>query len=201
MQNRGIIRREKLRAAARQLLNERDISEVTFADIAALAGVPKSSSYHFYANVDDLYAELASYYGVELLELISAKPPKDQVKTWHDIVDILIARVIHFYRTEAAARQLFISGKTSPSIKQKDRTNDSLIATALLEMFNYYFDVPELERQEEIFFVWVEIIDTVFIVSQMKYGEITPHMVEESKRVAKAYLGSYLSVDLPLKSQ
>jgi len=200
MQNRGIIRREKLRAAARQLLNERDISEVTFADIAATAGVPKSSSYHFYANSEDLYAELATYYGAELLELLSAKPKDDHITNWHDIVDILIDRAIDFYQSEAAARQLFISGKTSPVIKQKDRSNDSLIAKALVEMFNGYFDVPEFDRQEEVFFIWVELIDTVFIVSQMKYGEITPEMADEAKRVAKAYLGSYLDVSLPLKS-
>ncbi|QJY38894.1 TetR/AcrR family transcriptional regulator [Vibrio europaeus] len=199
MQNRGIIRREKLRAAARQLLNERDISEVTFADIAATAGVPKSSSYHFYANSDDLYAELASYYGVELLGLLSAKPERDLVTQWHDIVDILIDRAMQFYRSEAAARQLFISGKTSPIIKQKDRSNDSLIAKALLEMFNHYFDVPDFAMRDEVFFIWVELVDTVFTVSQMKHGDITAEYANEARRVAKAYLGTYLPVDLPLQ--
>ncbi len=199
MQNRGIIRREKLRAAARQLLNERDISEVTFADIAATAGVPKSSSYHFYANSDELYAELANHYGVELLALLSAKPERALVTQWHDIVDILIERAMQFYCNERPARQLFISGKTSPIIKQKDRSNDSLIAKSLVEMFNYYFEVPDFAMRDEVFFIWVELVDTVFTVSQMKHGDITAEYADEAKRVAKAYLGTYLDVSLPAK--
>ena len=180
MQHRGLKRREQLQIATRQLLTERDISEVSFADIAARAGIPKSSSYHFYANIDELYAEVAGQYGAQLLDILSQRPGSDQVTSWHDIVDILVGRAVVFYKKEAAARQLFISGKTSAMVKQKDRHNDQLIAIATFDILNHFFLLPDFDRQSDIFFIWVELVDTIFTVSQMKYGRITPRMEAEA---------------------
>ncbi|SON49696.1 TetR/AcrR family transcriptional regulator [Vibrio tapetis] len=199
MQHRGVKRRELLKAAVRQLLTENDISDVTFADIAKEANIPKSSAYHFYANIDEIYTEVAIQYGELLLEELSKIPTEDEVNTWHDIVDILVTRAIHFYQTQTPARQLFISGKTSASIKQKDRKNDEEIAIAIFTILDHFFHLPSFDRQSDIFFIWVEIVDTIFTISQMKYGIITKGMESEAKRAAKAYLGTYLPIDTPLR--
>ena len=53
---RGIERRRLLLQSARALLAERDLDQVSLADVAAKAEVPKSSAYHFYADIEALYA-------------------------------------------------------------------------------------------------------------------------------------------------
>ncbi|USD66214.1 TetR family transcriptional regulator [Vibrio sp. SCSIO 43136] len=199
MQHRGVKRRELLHQAVKTLLSQQDISEVTFADIAAEAEIPKSSAYHFYSNLDDLYAEVASNYGAQLLQILSERPSEDDVVIWPDIVDILVDRAIAFYDQEKAARQLFISGKTSAIIKQKDRSNDQLIAIATFEILDSFFELPSIDQQSDIFYIWVEIVDTVFTISQMKYGMITTSMANEAKRAAKAYLGCYFPEDIRRK--
>ncbi len=201
MQHRGVKRRELLKAAVRKLLTENDISDVTFADIAKEADIPKSSAYHFYANIDEIYTEVAIEYGALLLKELSRIPAEDEVETWHDIVDILITRAIRFYQTHPPALQLFISGKTSESIKQKDRNKDEDIDVAVFTILDHFFQLPSFDRQSDIFFIWVEIVDTIFTISQMKYGIVTKGMESEAKRAAKAYLGTYLPVETPLRAK
>ncbi|MGF1689789.1 TetR/AcrR family transcriptional regulator [Photobacterium kagoshimensis] len=196
MQARGIKRREQLKAATRELLVEMDISNVTFADIASRANVPKSSAYHFYANIDDIYADVAQDYGEELLNILSVLPAYGDIEQWQDIVDILIERSIVFYEHEKAARQLIISGKTSPAIKQKDRNNDLIISAKIYFILDSFFELPQIDNHSDIFHIWVEIVDVIFTLSQMKYGFITTSMANEAKRAAKAYLGTYLTTPL-----
>ncbi len=196
MQARGMKRREQLKAATRELLIEMDISEVTFADIAQRANVPKSSAYHFYANIDAIYAEVAVDYSAELLSILSVLPDYDDIAQWQDIVDILIERSIVFYEHEKAARQLIISGKTSPAIKQKDRSNDLILSAKIYYILDSFFELPQINNHSDIFHIWVEIVDVIFTLSQMKYGFITTSMANEAKRAAKAYLGTYLTTPL-----
>ncbi|MDO6496726.1 TetR family transcriptional regulator [Photobacterium sanguinicancri] len=199
MQARGIKRREQLKAATRELLIEMDISAITFADIALRANVPKSSAYHFYANIDEIYAEVAASYGTELLNILSVLPDYDDVEHWQDIVDILIDRSIVFYKCETAARQLIISGKTSAAIKQKDRNNDLILSEKIYHILDSFFELPQINNRSDIFHIWVEIVDVIFTLSQMKYGFITTSMANEAKRAAKAYLGTYLTASLVKK--
>lgn len=196
MQARGMKRREQLKAATRELLIEMDISEVTFADIAQRANVPKSSAYHFYANIDAIYAEVAVDYSAELLSILSVLPDYDDIAQWQDIVDILIERSIVFYEHEKAARQLIISGKTSPAIKQKDRSNDLILSAKIYHILDSFFELPQINNHSDIFHIWVEIVDVIFTLSQMKYGFITTSMANEAKRAAKAYLGTYFTTPL-----
>ena len=65
-QARGRERREKMLRAATELLSEKELSEISFNDVAALAGIPKGSAYHFYANVMELYAELTEQLGADV---------------------------------------------------------------------------------------------------------------------------------------
>ncbi|MDG3085261.1 TetR/AcrR family transcriptional regulator [Vibrio hannami] len=197
MQSRGLKRRELLQQSAKYLLNKNDISDITYADIAKHAQIPKSSAYHFYANLDELYTEVASQYGEQLLEVLSKLPSRGDVKDWHSIVDIIIDRAVLFYEEETAARQLFISGKTSAVIKQKDRANDQLIARATYRILDHFFELPSIKEQSDIFYIWVELVDTIFTISQMKYGMITKSMELEAKQAAKAYLGCYVPLDIP----
>ncbi len=199
MQARGIRRRELIKSAAKELLGEMDIAEITFADVAERAKLPKSSAYHFYANIDEVFAEVAVEYNNTLLDILSELPQQSQVQHWWDIVDIQVDRAIAFYGREEAARQLIISGKTSAEIKQKDRNNDQNMSTNLYHILNTFFELPAIDNRSDIFYIWVEIVDLIFTMSQMKYGFITPGMAGEAKRAAKAYLGTYLAEDLPRK--
>ena len=64
----GIARRKRLLAAARSLLGRRDLDEISLANVARAARIPKSSAYHYYGDIMDLYVHLIAVLGEEMLE-------------------------------------------------------------------------------------------------------------------------------------
>ena len=68
---RGIERRKVLLESARALLAERDLDEISLGDVAVRAGVPKGSAYHFYGDIQELYAALLVQLQQELIAVLS----------------------------------------------------------------------------------------------------------------------------------
>ena len=189
---RGDLRRQELIEAAIQLLSSRDIDEVSFVDIARHAQMPTASAYHFYRNKNDLLAALVAYFHEEVNEIVLRPFDSKAINKWSDIIEQIIDRSIEYFRHEQVARKLFYSGKAPPEIKQLDRTGDKTIGNNIKAVLDRYFFVPEIPNGDLVFFILVELIDTLFTLSVIEHEKITEEMVEETKRVTKAYLRTYL---------
>ncbi len=193
---RGIARRELLLSAARELLNERELDEISLGDVAARAGVPKGSAYHFYDDIKDLYAALLAVTEEELLKTQSL-PITDPVRQWPDVVRILLRRGVAFYNANRASRQLQIGPKTPPELKLRDRRSDFALGGIIQRQMHARFELPEIPNVARIFFCAVEIADLMFGLSVLETGQITPEMGAEAERAVVAYLGTYLPAKLP----
>ena len=189
---RGDIRRQKLIDAAIELLSQRDIDEVSFVDIARHAKVPAASAYHFYRNKNDLLAALVAYYHEEVNEFVLRPFDSSAINKWSDIIEQIIDRSVEYFKDEQVARKLFYSGKAPPEIKQLDRTGDKTIGNNIQAVLARYFVFPEIPGSALVFFILVELIDTLFTLSVIEHEKITEEMAEETKRVTKAYLRTYL---------
>lgn len=197
MQSRGVARREALVAAAIEMLNHQTPQELAFKAIADKANVPEGSAYHFYANKYDLFADVAGQMS-ELFQVAQSKPidPK-QVDNWHDIVGILVERGAQVYKRNPVARRLLIGSTTPPEIKQIDRENNRNIAAIMAQRFSDIFDMPNIPEFEQKLYYFIEITDTLFTVEHREKRAITKEIIEEAKRVAIGYLGTYLPSILP----
>jgi AcrR family transcriptional regulator len=195
---RGLARRDELLESARQLLATRDMSELSLGDVAKHAKVPKGSAYHFYANILEVYAGLVAVHD-KALHLTIAEPIQVPVKTWSDVVEILLDRAVEFYMRNPSARQLLIGPKTPPELKMRDRQNDVLIGKVFEEHVARLFTMPSLPGRSDIFFRAVEIADLMLCLSMLGHQEITGDMADEAKRGAVAYLASYMPLQLPRK--
>ncbi len=189
---RGDIRRQELIDAAVQLLSQRDIDEVSFVDIARHAQMPTASAYQFHRNKNDLLAALVTHYHKEINEVVFSPCNTDEISSWGNIIDLIIDRAADYFRNNDVARKLFYSGKAPSEIKLLDRTGDKEIGSNLEQLLNMYFVVPDIPGKDRVFFILVELIDTLFILSVTEYGDITDAFIEETKRVTKAYLRTYL---------
>jgi len=198
-QARGDIRRQKLLDAAIDLLSTQDIDQVSFVDISRHAGLPAASAYHFYRNKNDLLAALVDLYHEEVNEFVLKPFDRDVIRNWADIIDQIIERAAEYFKDNVVARKLFYSGKAPPEIKLLDRTEDKKIGKNIEQVLQEYFEVPEFLDRERVFFILVELIDTIFILSVTESGRITSRMAEEAKRVTKAYLRTYLPDLMPRK--
>jgi AcrR family transcriptional regulator len=193
---RGIERRHKLLAAARELLETHELDAISLGDVAALADVPKGSAYHFYADIKDVYSALLSQIEEEMLQEHRAPIP-GPVRTWQDIVRTLIERGEKYFERDAAARQLLIGPKTPPELKMQDRRNDLSLARVFEDQVASWFELPQVEQRSVIFFRALEIVDLMFCLSIIEHKRITPDMSQEAKRAAIAYLESYFPKKLP----
>jgi AcrR family transcriptional regulator len=193
---RGIARREKLLESARELLRTREMDDISLGDVAEHANVPKASAYHFYSNIVDIYASLVSLHDKEL-QVIMSGAIRNPVKSWPEIMEILLDRAAVFYFRNPSARQLLVGPKTLPQLKMRDRQNDVVIGKVFEDHITATFVVPPLPNRSEIFFRAVEIADLMFCLAMLGHGKITEEMTQEAKRGAIAYLSSYMPAKLP----
>ncbi|HET9389918.1 MAG TPA: helix-turn-helix domain-containing protein [Steroidobacteraceae bacterium] len=196
----GIVRRKRLLAAARVLLTRRDLDQISLADVARAARIPKGSAYHYYGDILDLYVALIGVLGEEMLEDVR-RPLRGPARTsWHDIVAALVRRGARYFNDHRAARQLLISPKTPPELKLRDRQSDKRIARLFEEQIERRFVLPRWPGRTETFFRAVEIADLMFSLSMLEHGCITAQMTEEAIRGVTGYLRSHLATRLPRRA-
>jgi len=193
---RGIERRKRLLEAGRALLSERELDDISLGDVAARAGVPKGSAYHFYEDIADLYASLQAILQAELVAGQS-RPIRTRVNRWQDVIMVLTQRGMRYYNNNAAARQLQIGPKTPPELKRRDRQSDLAIARLFEEHIDARFVLPVVPNRTRIFFRAVEIADLMFSLSVLEVGSVTTEMCWEARRAMTAYLESYFTSTLP----
>lgn len=197
----GVARRKRLLAAARTLLAHRELDEISLADVARSARIPKGSAYHYYGDILDLYVQLIGVLGEEMLEDVRRPVQGRALRSWSDIVAALIRRGAHYFNDHRAACQLIISPKTPPELKLRDRQSDKRIAKLFEEQIDRRFVLPERGARTALFFRAVEIADLMFGLSMLEHGAITPGMTEEAVRAVVGYLGAHFPATLPRRTR
>lgn len=192
---RGLARRERLLSAARALLDEREMDEISLGDVAARAGVPKGSAYHFYDDIKDLYTALLALTEEEILKT-QVLPITEAVREWPDVIRILLRRAVEFYNSNRPARQLQIGPKTHPELKLHNRRSDLAVGDICQQQLSAFFELPQLPQASQVMFRAVEIADLMFSLSVLESGRITPEMAAEAERAVIAYLGTYFPTKL-----
>ena len=187
----GRIRRKALLDATLVLLCEKAIEDISFREIAARAGVPEGSAYHFFANRFDVFSAVACSLNEEFSIAHSAAVPTAKRKTWESLAAHMVDIGADIYAKSPPARQLFIGGKTPPEVKQADRINDRDVGDAMHSSFSRYFDISDTDEMRNAFYYFIELTDLFFTLSMVEHGEITRPMLEEAKRAGVAYLSTY----------
>jgi AcrR family transcriptional regulator len=193
---RGIARRKVLLEAARFLLEKHELDEISLGDVAARAGVPKGSAYHFYDDIRDLYAALLAETEEELLAA-QRLPITETIRRWPDVVRVLIRRGVVFYNSNRASQQLQIGPKTPPELKLRDRHSDVTLGAIYQQQLETFFELPSNANLPQVFFRSVEIADLMFCLSVLETNTITQEMSDEAARASIAYLSTYLPEKLP----
>jgi AcrR family transcriptional regulator len=192
VQERGNTRRKKMLDAAEKLLASMPIEEMSFKQISEKAGVPEGSAYHFFANRYDLLtalaSELADRFGTRYRDPIQRR----KVKSWHDIVDVIVDRAVQMYRESPAAMQIWLSGRTPAEVRLADHVSDKSVSKDLQSLFEQFYVLPDLPADYDIFFYFLELSDVILSLSIIENGKLTDQMIEEAKRVGRGYLGTYL---------
>ena len=198
-QKRGRERRNHILKAARELLEEKDLNEISLADVAARTEVPLSSLYHFYPNLQRLLAEMVPQFSAELLEHLHTTSTGFSSDDWQAYVDNVIENSATFYRNHPGYQQLILSGKAPDFIKRADRRLDDILVKAITARISRKFEIPDFPERHRVFSYALQIVELAFSLSVIRDGEIKPMAIAEGQRAAKAYLSTYLPEVLPLR--
>jgi len=199
VRKRGKHRREALLHAAYDLLCENPLEEITFLDIAERAEVPEGSAYHFFANRYDVFMALSDELNLRFVDLVWRPIPAPHRHSWQALVRFQLGRVATLYNETPPARKLLIGGTTPPVFQQQERIRERRVGLVTYEVFNTYFELPELRRPKDIFFYYIELTHVMFSLSVARHDRIVKSMLEEAARVGIAYLNLYLPEVLPAK--
>ena len=186
------MRRSEMVAAARKLLLTKDMDEISLTDVAEAADIPKSSAYHLFSSLFEVYAAAAREIAGEL------KAHMDGIgyfsgEGWQCLVQQFIAHGVKFFNERHDAIQLILGPKTLPSIKTDDRLNsDTAISLQLMRRLQRHFLLPSWPGGEQTFFHAIEIADLFFGLSIVRHQWINEEHEAEAVRATNAYLSLYL---------
>lgn len=200
MQKRGIERRRKFISAAREIMRTRSLQEMAFKDICALADVPPSSAYHFFANKFAIIEAIVEEVSPEFYQAIGDEIPAKDVETWRDVIIILFDRSIQYVNGDRSAREVLLGGHVPAEIRLATRIRDRKLGRYFRDAIGQFFVLPEIPEEEEVFFIFVQVMDTVVSLSQIEHGYVTDFMKSEAARLGMAYLSLYLPPTLPRRA-
>jgi len=184
-------------AAARELLAEQGMTNLSVYTVAEHAGIPPSSVYHFFASVPALLEGLTGDVHAAFRACLLEPVEHAELGNWRDLSRIVEQRMLAIYAGDAAARQLILAQHGLAEVIQADQRHDLELGRLMQALFERHFPLPQLPTDIDIFALAMELGDRVYARSVQLHGEITPRLAEEGMRVFDAYLGLYLPAALP----
>ena len=192
---------DAIHTAARALLAEGGVGELSIYAVAERAGIPPSSVYHFFPNVPLLLQSLASQVHAAFRAVLALPVEHATLGNWHDLATQLEQRMVDIYAADSAARQLILAQHGLSEVTQADQQHDLELGRLLHAVFERHFLLPALPTEIDIFALALELADRVYACSVQLHGHITPRWREEGQRVFIGYLGLYLPLWLGKRAE
>jgi AcrR family transcriptional regulator len=190
------VQRGRLMGAARLLLRTHRLTALTLSDVAAEARVPKSSAYHYFNDIEDLYLHLGMTLHEEMQATFDA-PLAGPFASWAEVVGRLIERGGQRFATDLAAQKLLVAPEASFELRLQIIKSDVNLGAIVERHVDRHFKLPDVAERSVIFFRAIEIAALMCSLSFIDHGRITKEMTAEGARAAVAYLGLYIPAKLP----
>lgn len=197
LRRRGIARLNALLDATERLLATQNEATVSLAGIAAEAGVPLPSVYHFFPNRDLAFEALALRFNEEIYNL-SIRPLDDPApQSWQELVERKHIRAAAFQNSRPAALKLFLGAGVTTMVRRIDFAGNARLALSRLRLFEAYFELPFLPDFARRIEIATAANDGIWSLSFGRHGTITEPMRAAATSAAIAYLRGYLPEYLP----
>ncbi|SFU49973.1 transcriptional regulator, TetR family [Methylobacterium sp. 174MFSha1.1] len=197
LRRRGVARLNLILDATESLLAENGAGDISLADIAAAAGVPLPSVYHFFPNRNAAFVALALRFNEEIyrrsIEVLADPEPQ----TWQELIDRKHCRAAEFQNGRPAALRLFLGAGVSVAVRKADLTGNARIAVSRARMFEAYFRMPVIPDFVAHLEIAAAAMDGVWSLSYGRHGLVTEAYRREATAATIAYLRRILPEILP----
>lgn len=194
VQERSAARVQRMLDAAAELLDEVGYDATTTSLIASRAGVSVGSLYQFFPDRAAVLQALAVRSFERFSQRLEARLREVPPQRWQDAVGTVIDVYVAFSRSEPAARVLSFGGPVDRHMLDPENDNNGVVAEALGGVLRSV--LPDLELDQTLRLVLrvaVEAGDGVLDLAFRLDPAGDPVVVEEAKRLVRAYLTEHLA--------
>jgi AcrR family transcriptional regulator len=199
LRTRGRENRRKLLHEAQRMMLEHNGEPLKFSDVFEAAGVSRGSAYRIYIGMDDLLQDIATAWVSDFVEYLGKGDPEEQPESWTQLSDFVVARGASYWEATAETLQLLprIRSREPASYRNAVRSMSQL----LVEMFDRYFEMPEIPHWSHKLGFYTEICDLTFADAVRTEGYISDQRLEEAQTLCRAYLSFHLPEQLPARKK
>jgi AcrR family transcriptional regulator len=191
VQQRSAARVERMLEACAQLIDEVGYDGVTTTLIAERAGVAVGSLYQFFPDKRAVVQALTTRNLDRFMELIVQKLSTATLEHWWDGVDMVFDAYVQMYRHVPGFTQIRFGDVVDLRLMDDQRDNNTVIADRLAVLLADQFGIPLAELRLPIS-VSVEIADGILNLAFRRKLYSEDAMIDEAKRVVRAYLAGHL---------
>ena len=182
----------KIHQAVFQLMERREVSDISMYDVAKECGMATSTVYHHYSNIERLFQHLLQDIFADFDKLLQQSVKKDQIHHWTDINRMIESTYVDYYNSHSVARKLILGRHTFSELLHADSLHDLQMGLQIEKLYRQFFDIPKLNQPINIFAISSQVADKLYTLSCIKYGYITPEMAKEAIYLTESYLLRYI---------
>lgn len=190
MQTRSRMRVTAMLDEAERMIAHGGLGALSLPQLAERVGIPRAGVYRHFPGPEALLLALAERYLAEREKLIPSA--WGRATDWRKGLSQLVSAAAGYYTTRPAARAVLLHWGMSPEIAAAYRATVDRLSATVRQLFEVRARVPELPRDPDVYTVAVEIVTSLFALSERRHGEITKSFVGEAQRAAEAYLSTCL---------
>ena len=186
--------------SANELIAQKGVHHFSLYDIADHAGVASGSVYHFFPNMESVFAALVERYDREFERIVSENIAPEQVNTWGDVLSHHIEKSREYINGNEQVMILILGPGQTWQTRQVDTIGDTAISRAMLRNISDYFVIPVAPDPAELLHLAIRILESIWQLSNQRHGMVTMEMQQETYRAMCAYLELYWPKFLPRRS-
>ena len=199
-QKRGVKKFETILDTAHELIISNGVENFSLYDIAESADMAVGSVYHFFPNIESVFAALVERYDKDFWVIVSEPISGEKINGWADLIWLQIEKSrLYINKQEQVLIMMLGPGQTWQT-RQVDTVGDTAIAEAMRQNIQQYFDLPEAPDPAELLHLAIRILESFWQLSYQRHGKVTKEIQEETFRAMCAYLGLYWPKHLPRKN-
>ena len=195
LRTRGRENRRKLLREAQRLLLQKNGATLKFSDVFEAAGVSRGSAYRIYIGMDDLMQDIATSWVNDFVNYLNEFEPEQRPDNWAQLSDSIVATGARYWDKTSDTLRLLprVRSREPASYRKAVRS----MSQCLVDMFDQYFEIPEIPHWSHKLGFYTEICDTTFADAVRTEGTISEQRCDEAKILCRTYLGFHLPDQLP----
>lgn len=190
-QERGVKKFDAILDSAHKLILSHGIHNFSLYDIAENASVAVGSVYHFFPNIEAVFAALVERYDRDFTAIVSENIPRREVNSWGDIIWHHIEKSRQYINVNEQVLIMILGPGQTWQTRLVDTVGDTAIARAMLTNITEYFDIPDSPDPAELLHYAIRILESIWQLSYQRHGQVTEDMQLETYRAMCAYLELY----------